>query len=266
MTAFRGNAAPLSSSGFRRTMVALATDPASLWALITVETSGFGYLPDRRPKILFERHVFHRRTGGKYGSTHADISAPAPGGYLGDADEYTRLERALALDRQAALDSTSWGLGQVMGFHAASLGYPGTEAMVTGFLEDEDAQLEAVQRFIGAHAALRQALRRQDWTRVAFFYNGASYAQHGYHRKLEHYHDLYAIKGTPDIAVRTAQAWLTYLGYAPRGVDGILGPATGAAVVAFQKAQGLPVTADLDDASLERLRLAAAAAAGRSGA
>lgn len=258
MSTFRGAAAPLSGTGFRQAMQSLETDAQSLWALITVETSGFGYLPDRRPKILFERHVFHRRTGGRYGAAHADISAPAAGGYLGDGAEYTRLERAMALDRQAALDSASWGLGQIMGYHATALGYPGSEAMVAGFCEGEDEQLAGVQRFIRAHPPLRQALLQKNWTRVAFFYNGAGYAEHGYHRKLEHYHDLYQLKGTPDITVRMAQAWLTYLGYQPRGVDGILGAATGTALIAFQKEKGLPVTAELDGATLERLRLAVA--------
>src|SRR5204863_9082982 len=32
----------------------------------SVETSGCGYLPDRRPKILFERHVFSRLTEHRY--------------------------------------------------------------------------------------------------------------------------------------------------------------------------------------------------------
>lgn len=93
---------------------------------------------------------------------------------------------------------------------------------------------------------------------MAFFYNGAAYARHGYDRRLEHFHDLYELKGTPSITVRMAQAWLTYLGYRPRGIDGILGPGTEMAVIDFQKARGLPVTAEPDDATLEQLRLAVA--------
>jgi hypothetical protein len=258
MTTFRGSAAPLSNTGFGRALQSLEADAQSLWALITVETSGFGYLSDRRPKILFERHVFHRRTGGRYDAAHPDISAPTSGGYLGDGAEYLRLESAMSLDRQAALDSTSWGLGQIMGYHAVDLGYPGTEAMVASFRDGEDEQLAGAQRFINANPPLHQAFSQKNWTRVAFFYNGAGYARQGYHLKLEHYHDLYKLKGTPSITVRMAQAWLTYLGYRPGGVDGILGQHTGTAIIAFQKATGLPVTAELDDATLERLRLAVA--------
>lgn len=198
-----------------------------------------------------------RRTGGRH-DAHADISAPTVCGHLGDGAEYARLERAMRLDRQAAFDSASWGLGQIMGYHAPHLGYPSTEAMVARFREGEDEQLAAAQRFISAHPPLRQAFAQKKWSRVAFFYNGAAYARHGYDRRLEHFHDLYELKGTPSITVRMAQAWLTYLGYRPRGIDGILGPGTEMAVIDFQKARGLPVTAEPDEATLEQLRLAVA--------
>jgi hypothetical protein len=260
MTMFQGSAAPMSSAGFNQAQQYLEADAQSLWALIAVETSGFGFLPDRRPKILFERHVFHRRTGGKYGAAHPGVSASAAGGYLGGAAEYMRLEEAMSLDRQAAFESVSWGLGQIMGYHAVHLGYPSAEAMVADFREGEDAQLAGTQRFISANPPLRQAFSQKKWNRVAFFYNGAAYAKHAYDRKLEHFHDLYKLKGTPNITVRMAQAWLTYLNYQPRGIDGIFGAGTGTAVIAFQKDRGLPVTATLDDATLEQLRLAAASA------
>lgn len=257
MMVFRGSAAPLTEAAFDHTRQELGVDDEALWALMTVETRGFGFLPDRRPKILFERHVFHLRTTGRHGAAHPDISASKPGGYLGGAAEYGRLERAMILDRKAALESASWGLGQIMGFNATGLGYESTEAMVINFQVGEDDQLAGVRRFIGANPPLREAFSKKRWARVAFFYNGENYARNDYDRKLEQYHDLYALKGTPSIAVRTAQAWLTYLGFHPRGVDGIVGDGTRTALIAFQKSKGLPVTAELDDFMLEQLRLAA---------
>jgi len=257
MDNFHGSAAPLSQNGFAKTMDALRVDAPTLWALITVETSGFGFLPDRRPKVLFERHVFHRRTGGRFSVLHPDISAPAAGGYLGGAAEYLRLERAMRLDRQAALDSASWGLGQIMGYHALRLGYPSTQAMVDSFEAGEDEQLAGVQRFISANPPLEKAFKYKQWSRVAFFYNGAGYTRNGYDRNLEHYHDSYTLAGTPDIRLRQAQAWLTYLGYKPRGIDGIIGPGTRAALLAFQKAKGLPSKPELDDDTFAQLAAAA---------
>ncbi|MBD8655693.1 DUF3380 domain-containing protein [Oxalobacteraceae sp. CFBP 13730] len=111
-------AAPLSQTGFDAVLDRLGVDQAALWSLLTVETRGFGFLPDWRPKILFERHIFHKRTGGRFGAGHPNISSPAGKRYLGDAAEYDRLAQAIELDRDAALESALWALGQVMGFNA----------------------------------------------------------------------------------------------------------------------------------------------------
>jgi hypothetical protein len=97
----------------------LGVKAAEIWAVLTVETMGSGFLPDRRPQILFERHIFRRETDGAFDATAPEVSSPAAGGYgaLG-AHQYDRLGQAIRLDRQAALRSTSWGIGQVMGFNA----------------------------------------------------------------------------------------------------------------------------------------------------
>jgi hypothetical protein len=258
MTTFLGKAAPLTQQGFDDVCGMLGVDPPSLWSLTTVETRGFGFLPDRRLKILFERHIFHKRTGGRYSSLHADISSSLAGGYIGGAAEYQRLAKAMALDPAAALESASWGLGQIMGFNAVKLGYANADDMVTQFVESEDQQLQGTLRFIQSNAALARAFAGKRWDKVAFFYNGESYARNEYDKKLERYFTLYTLKGTPSMTIRTAQAWLTYLGYSPRGVDGLVGDGTRTAAIAFQKHQGLPVTAELDEATLLALQRAAA--------
>lgn len=105
-----GEAAPLSQTGFDAVLDRLGVDQAALWSLMTVETRGFGFLPDRRPKILFERHIFHKRTGGRFRTGHPNIRSPAGKGYLGDAAEYDRLAQAIELDRDAAVESASSGV------------------------------------------------------------------------------------------------------------------------------------------------------------
>ena len=76
MTNFVGAGRPLSAQGFAAATGLNGIEAAALWAVLSVETSGCGYLTDRRPKILFERHIFHRLTGGDYDVSHPDISAP----------------------------------------------------------------------------------------------------------------------------------------------------------------------------------------------
>lgn len=259
MDMFRGTGTPLTVGGFDAAADALGVtgDQASLWSILSVETRGFGYLPDKRPKILFERHVFSRRTLGRFDASDPDISNPNAGGYIGGTAEYGRLLRALALDRKAAVESASWGLGQVMGFNATSLAYDGAEDMVAKFMAGEDAQLDGCVRYVRANKALANAFRSHDWPRVAFFYNGADYQKNGYDAKLG---DAYStsLSDAPQIDVRLGQVRLTYAGFDTRGIDGRAGPATRAALAAFQRSKNLPVT----DAFDEKTDSALAAAAG----
>src|SRR5262245_45531080 len=107
---FAGASKPLTQKSLDAAAAIVDINNIAMWAVIQIESSGAGYLPDRRPKILFERHKFHRATGGRFDNSHPDISNRKQGGYgAGGAHQYERLEEALALDRDAALSSASWG-------------------------------------------------------------------------------------------------------------------------------------------------------------
>ncbi len=55
------------------------------------------------------------------------------------------------------------------------------------------------------------------------------------------------------LVTRTAQKALARLGYGPLKVDGVAGPGTRRAVEAFQRANTLPITGELDAPTLQRL-------------
>src|SRR5437879_9787791 len=125
MLEFVGTAFPVSQAGVDETRTSSGLGIAELWAVLSVETSGCGSLPDRRPKILFERHVFSRLTEHRYDAGDADVSQPTAGGYgTAGASQYDRLNAAMQLDQTAALERTSWGLGQIMGENLEADGFP----------------------------------------------------------------------------------------------------------------------------------------------
>ena len=74
---FQGSAGAISNTGMATMTANLGVQQAEIWAVLAVETSGCGYLADRRPQILFERHIFHRLSHGQYDD--GDIS----GGHIG---------------------------------------------------------------------------------------------------------------------------------------------------------------------------------------
>ena len=92
-------------------------------------------------------------------------------------------------DETAALQSASWGMFQVMGFHYAACGYDSPQAMAAGITADEDDHLEAMVAFILSEKLddeLR-ACKAGDATSCVPFvraYNGPGYAKNDYHNKF----------------------------------------------------------------------------------
>lgn len=250
---FAGSGRPITAAGLSEEADRMGVKAAEIWAVLTVETRGCGFLPDKRPQILFERHVFHRETSGAYGAVAPDLSSAAPGGYgPGGAHQYERLGRALQLDRLAALRSTSWGIGQLMGFNAELAGYSDVETMVAAMTQSEDEQLRGMVGEI-LNNRLDRALRTHDWTSFARGYNGPAFAQNRYDIRLAAAYQRFAAGLLPDLTVRGAQIYLIYLGLEPGPVDGVLGRKTRSALAEFQEREGLPSTGELDDTTLGRL-------------
>jgi len=250
---FIGSALPLTSQGFGEEADRIGVKAAEIWAVLTVETRGCGFLPDRRPLILFERHVFHRETSGIFDSVAPEVSNRSAGGYgTGGAHQYARLDQALGLDRRAALRSTSWGIGQLMGFNAGLAGYVDVEAMVAAMTQSEDQQLRGMMGEI-VESGLDRPLRVHDWVTFARGYNGPAFARNQYDSRLAAAYQRFAFGPLPDLTVRAAQIYLLFLGFDPGPVDGLLGRKTRSAVADFQSREELTPTGDLDEATLRRL-------------
>jgi hypothetical protein len=249
--AFVGRSRALSQAGLLTSAQAAGAAVADLWAVVTVETSGCGFLVDRRPQILFERHLFHALTHGQFDD--GDISDQKPGGYgSSGAHQYDRLARAIQCDRLAALKSTSWGLGQILGNNYAMTGFGDVETFVTAMSDSEDAHVAALSAFVRS-AGLEAALQRHDWAAFARGYNGPSYAKNRYDIRLRNAYTAASAGGLPDLATRTAQLYLRYLGFSVGPIDGVLGPQTKSAIVSFQTKAGVPPTGVVDDELLAQL-------------
>lgn len=251
---FAGNGSPLDQDGVAQVTDKLDVGVPELWAVITVETRGCGFIRDRRPTILYERHIFSRETNGQFDAAHPDISNGEPGGYgAPGAHQYDRLQSAIALNRQAALDSASWGLGQVMGFNAGIAGYADVETMVAAMVESENNQLMALANFIVSNG-LKNALSNHKWADFARGYNGKNFAKNQYDTKLANAFQRFSQGSMPDLKARAAQLYLTYLGLNPGTVDGFAGGNTFRALNEFQQQQGLAANNAVDDDVLNLLK------------
>lgn len=155
-------------------------------AIAVVEAGPQGaFLQDGRPVILFERHLFHRLTDGRFDSD-SDISDARPGGYgAGGAWQHERLKSAALLDREAALKSCSWGLFQILGRNHEEAGFPILQRFINAMYRSADDHLRALVMFIRHDDRLVDAIRTKDWTSFARVYNGPAYAVHRYDGRIE---------------------------------------------------------------------------------
>ncbi|WP_416137380.1 N-acetylmuramidase domain-containing protein [Halomonas sp. HK25] len=163
---------------------------AAIMAVNEVESRGSGFFSNGRPAILFERHIMVRRLRHHGIDPTPNIAeAPelvntSPGGYLGGVQEYGRLKHAKQIHHDSALESASWGLFQIMGFHWQHLEYASARHYVECMQRDEREHLGAFVRFIQKDPVLLSSLRHQQWDRFARRYNGPAYARNRYDVKM----------------------------------------------------------------------------------
>lgn len=239
----------------------LNCEPAVLLAVIEIESGGQVYATvngGREPLIRWEGHYFDRRLKGetRERARKLGLADPVPGKVKNpksQADRWAMLNKAIGIDSVAALESCSWGVGQVMGAHWAMLDFDTVAGLVNTARIGIGGQIELMVRYI-EKTNLAGALQRRDWAAFARGYNGPAYAKYGYHTKLDAAYRRHAggvsskvpsadgmlRLGSRGMRVRELQQLLIRGGY-PVAVDGDFGPATHSAVREFQQWAGLEV-------------------------
>lgn len=166
-------------------------EKAALQAVMEVECKGRGFNSDLTPVILFERHKFYEgliainwvSKAKEWYKLYPNICNPKWGGYGKESEQHGRLQQASALNRDVALESTSWGLGQVLGSNWKALGYKSLQAFINAMYKDEVSQLDAMCRFIKVNGLISH-INNKEWAKFAKAYNGPKYAENKYDTKL----------------------------------------------------------------------------------
>lgn len=178
-------------------IIAVANDlniePAALKAVIDVEAAGEGFDKQGRPTILFEPHIFWDELGKIHYYTKRTELAKKHKGLLSQkwdkslyrigGSSHDKLKIGAELNWEAAHKSASWGLGQILGKNAVSIGYPSVKDFIDDMYESEAKQLKAMGMFLKANNLISK-LQRHDWAGFARGYNGSAYAKNQYDTKL----------------------------------------------------------------------------------
>ena len=147
-------------------------DTADLLTFISVETGGQGF-DSKTGKILiqFEPSWFRKKApyapSGLWSVNKVDVQSK----------EWLAFNDAFSKNPDAAMKSTSIGLGQIMGLHYQRLGYKTVGDMWDDAKKGIARQVYQLVKFIETDNRLKIALMNQDWHTVATIYNGDGYKQ-----------------------------------------------------------------------------------------
>jgi len=181
----------LSRADYEAAAEKLACETEAVIAISVVEGADRGAFDDEGfPTVLFERHLFHRFTGGSWDALIPGLSAADAGGYGSYREQKTRLAQASRYDREAALRATSWGLFQILGDNWRSAGAESLQGFVNGMCSGVEYHLTALVHFILTSPAMTSALRDKRWATFAFHYNGPRFEQNKYDQHLRQAYEL----------------------------------------------------------------------------
>ena len=142
-----------------------------------------------------------------------------------------------------------------MGENYALAGFADVEQMVAAMSESEDQQLTAMGNFL-LSSRLNVPLQTHDWASFAHGYNGPNYAINRYDIRLNGEFQKYNAGALPDLNVRAAQLYLTYLGFDVGRIDGVAGKRTLSALTDFQTQRGLAQTNSITTDAVAQLSAA----------
>lgn len=176
----------------------LGVEVAALRAILEKESKGSGFNADGTPKILYERHVMFQRltinkgqgvavAASKQDYTLVHRTAYGAGGYGKYSEQPKKLEAAAKIDRTSALESCSWGIAQIMGYHWKLCGFSSVQQFVNAMYKSEDSQFEVFVKFLEG-SGIVPYLKKLDWANVALRYNGKNYKQNNYDVDLKRYY------------------------------------------------------------------------------
>lgn len=149
----------------------IGVEQEALAAFVEIESGGRGFDKNGKIIIQFEPSWFKRKApyapSGKWSLNKVERQSK----------EWEAFNEAFRLDANAAMESTSIGLGQVMGFHYNRLGYSSVGQMWDDAKKGEDRQIFQMAEFVRTDSRLIKALKEKNWHLVAVYYNGAGYME-----------------------------------------------------------------------------------------
>ena len=145
-------------------------ESAAIACFIEVETGGLGFDTHTGKIIIQFEPVWYKKKApfapsGLWSVNKVDVQSK----------EWLAFNDAFSKNKEAAMEATSIGLGQIMGFHWKRLGCTSVSEMWDDAKKGIERQIWQICKFIATDIKLQSALQAHDWDGVATIYNGSGY-------------------------------------------------------------------------------------------
>lgn len=153
----------------------------NLRKVIAVESGGFGFDKSNGKIIIQFEPSWFKRLFPRW----ANFSGVWATNKVEKQDaEWKAFNDAYSKNPNAAMESTSIGLPQIMGFHWKKLGFSSV-GMFWDFMKvSEQNQLKMMVAFIKLNTKMYKALQNSDWEMFAYYYNGSQWRKFNYAERL----------------------------------------------------------------------------------
>lgn len=211
----------LEDKDIREAAIELECEPGLVYAIARQESSHSSFIEidgEKIPSILYERHHFRKLARDEslrvsysdiYGSPYRRAKKLKDGTYI-DARtleqiqlidaygplgkfQYERLIRAYRLNEDAALQASSWGKFQIMGFNYKAAGYETVKDFTRAMSKGDSEHIKAFLKFARKNPVLLKGLRTKNFETIAQGHNGKNWKKTNpdYAKNIEKFYNEY---------------------------------------------------------------------------
>ncbi|MBD5229714.1 MAG: N-acetylmuramidase family protein [Bacteroidales bacterium] len=183
----------LTEDDYREVAESMNVEVAAIKAVVDIETGqkNCGFWQPGKAIINFDLSIYRSRAPrhgvnlNRAKKKHPVIFRSPDTKKYGSlqAAQYARLEAAMEIHRELALESCFWGMFQIGGFNWGKCGCCSVDEFCSLMNKSERAQLDLFASYCDNND-LTKYIRKKDWSSFSLRYNGPGYKRHHYHTKM----------------------------------------------------------------------------------
>lgn len=193
----------LTDTDYREVAAKMGVETAAIKAVVDIEagTEHKGFWAPGKPLINFDLSVYNK-IAPRHGVSLREARKASPVIFAKpntkkygsrQAAQQARLDAAIEIDEDSALESVFWGMFQIGGFNYKRCGCETVQKFAKLMSRSERDQLEIFAEFCNRNG-LSKYIKNKDWSGFSYRYNGPNYKSRRYDSRMASAYRKYSRK------------------------------------------------------------------------